>query len=81
MNCFVTIIAKEDQNQIPNPPNPKRTQNPNIPNPKLTQNPNPETQSYIQNPKPKAFGVGTCLQESVFSKKVECDTINKTILQ
>jgi hypothetical protein len=26
MNCFVTIIAKE--NQAPNPPNPKLTQNP-----------------------------------------------------
>jgi hypothetical protein len=52
MNCFVTIITKENQNQnpktiqTPNPPNPKLTQNPNLPNPKLTQ-----TQSYIQNPK------------------------------
>jgi hypothetical protein len=67
MSCFVTIIAKDQK------PNPKSS--------KPKTNPNPETQSYIQNPKPKAFGVGTCLQESVFSKKVECDTINKTILQ
>jgi hypothetical protein len=56
MNCFVTIIAKENQNQ-----NPKTIQisNPNHPNPKLTQNPKPKAISKTQ--KPKGFGVGTCL--------------------
>jgi hypothetical protein len=48
MNCFVTIIAKENQNpktiQTPNPPNPKL---------KLTQTQNPRSKAIYKTQNPK----------------------------
>jgi hypothetical protein len=83
MNGFVTIIAKENQNQnsktkpqnYPNPKSPKTKTDPKPPNPKL-----PDTQNPKLHPKPKTqkFWVWYMAKPRVssHSSKFQLDRIN-----